>query len=302
MMFRGIAEFAMQGRWQAAVATALLSVAAALLPPVAYLASGVISLTTLRMGPSEGAKVVTATLILFTLLAGLLLGNPWLVGLILLSSWLPVFLVTLALGYTRSLSTSVLAAAGLGVITVVLMHVFIADPATWWQQQLAPIFQTLSEQANWQLNDAQTAAMIAKVSLWMSGIIAAGITTNALLGLLIGRSWQSKLYNQGAFATEFRQLSLGKVPAAMTAVIMAISLTPVSTSLSILTDCLFVLLVVFTLQGLAVVHAIVHDKQKSKAWLVAIYVMLALMMPQLMIILATLGVLDQWFNFRKLTK
>lgn len=298
-MLRGIADFAMKGRWQAAVATALLSVSAVMLPPLNYLASGVIALTTLRMGPREGAKVVTATLLVFLLLAALLLGQLWVAGMLLMSSWLPVFLATLALGYSRSLATAVLACSGLGIVTVLLLHLLVPDLTEWWRGLIAPFMTTLSEQPGWQLDQTQTADLTGNLAAMMTGLVAAGVSFNALVGLVIGRAWQSQLFNPGAFATEFRELSLGRPAAVVTAVLMALTLTSVSESLTLLVDCLPALLVAFGIQGVAIVHAIVYQAQKSKAWLVTMYVLLVIMLPQMVMMLATLGVLDQWFDFRK---
>jgi len=53
------------------------------------------------------------------------------------------------------------------------------------------------------------------------------------------------------------------------------------------------------LQGLAIVHAVVRQQQKHKFWLIAVYVLLVVMMPQMVVLLATVGVLEQWMNFRK---
>lgn len=298
-MLRGIADFAMQGRWRAAMTTAILSVAAMLLPPLNYLASGVIALTTLRMGPREGAKVVTATVIVFALLAGLLLNQVWVAGLLLLTSWLPVFLITLALGYTRSLSVSILAGAGLGLITVLLFHAFIPDLTAWWEQLITPFMTTLAAQPGWAQNATETAALTTTLASMMTGFIAAGVSFNAVIGLMIGRSWQASLYTPGAFGEEFRQLRLGMTPAIVTAVIMGVSLTSLSDVLPLLADFLPVMIVVFALQGLAVVHALMFHKKKRKFWLVTMYILLVIMLPQMAMILATAGVLDQWFNFRK---
>lgn len=298
-MLRGIADFAMQGRWQAGVAAALLSAIAMMLPPLNYLASGVIALTTLRMGPSEGAKVVTATLVVFMLLAWLLLGQLWVAGLILLTSWLPVFLATLALGYSRSLATALLASSGLGIVTVLLLHLLVPDLTGWWRGMIEPFMASLSEQPGWQLGQDETAQMTDNLAAMMTGLIAAGVSFNAVIGLLIGRAWQSQLFEPGAFGSEFRELQLGRPAAIVTAVLMGLTLTPLSDSLTLLADCLPVMLVAFGIQGLAIVHAIVKLRQKSKAWLVAMYVLLVLMLPQMVMMLATLGVLDQWFNFRK---
>ena len=60
-----------------------------------------------------------------------------------------------------------------------------------------------------------------------------------------------------------------------------------------------ILLVLFAVQGVAVTHAIVRLQQRHKAWLVVMYVLLLIMMPQMAVLLALIGVLDQWFNFRQ---
>ncbi|WP_417535246.1 DUF2232 domain-containing protein [Methylophaga sp.] len=298
MLFKAIASYAMQGRWKAAATTAVLSALAIIFPPLNYLSSGVISLTTLRMGPREGVRVILATLAVFALLAGFLVGQLWVAGLVLLTSWLPVYLVTLVLGYTRSFALSLLTASGLGILVVLLMHVFIPDTASWWQQMLRPFIDNLSQQPSWQLNAAQTEQVSIRLSGLMTGLVAAGVCLNAILGIIIGRAWQSQLYNPGAFGTEFKQLRLGKAPAVFTAVLMALALTTFGRYVPWLMDCLPVMLVVFGIQGLAIVHAIVTIKQKSKAWLIIIYVLLVIMLPQMVMILASLGVIDQWFNLR----
>jgi hypothetical protein len=298
-MFKGIAEFAMLGRWHAAAMTALLSVVALVMPPINYLASGVISLTTLRMGPSEGAKVVTATIVVFALLAGFM-GKLWVVGILLLIAWLPVFLVTLALGYTRSLAIGLMAASAVGVVGVVLMHLFIGVPAEWWFEKILPIIKIVGEQNEWSATQIQKIAT--QMAVWMTGIVAAGISLNAVLGLLIGRAWQSKLYQPGEFGREFRQLQLGKLAAVIALVPIILSFTPLAQTLSMIVDCMFVALLLFTIQGLSVIHAWVNARNKGRFLLIITYVLLVILMAQMMMILTIIGVLDQWFDFRKLSK
>jgi hypothetical protein len=299
-MFKGIANFAMQGRWSAALATAALSLLAIIVPPLSYLASGVIVLTTLRMGPKEGLLVVVASLAVFTGFAVLLLGNFVISVGLLLSGLLPIYLVTLVLGFTRSLSLSVLASAGLGLLVVLVMHLVLSEPALWWQQMLQPFVEMLQQQPGWQASQQQTAAVLASIASLMTGFIGAGITLNALFGLFIGRSWQSKLYNPGGFADEFVNLQLGKPAALLTVALIAISLLPIKSSLPVLVDCLPVMLVIFVIQGLAIVHRRLRQRQKTKLVVVAYVVLAVLMfiMPPLAIVLAMIGVLEQWRNFR----
>lgn len=292
----------MRGRWQAALTASVLSLAALLLPPLNYLASGVIALATLRNGPREGAGVLLATLIIVAVAAGLMSGLFWLAAILMLASWLPVYLVTLVLGYTRSMSYALLASAGLGIVTVVGFYLAIGDPAQWWQQMLQPFMSALQEQSGWQLSDTETETVFTELSVLMTGVMAAGVVFNAIVGLLLGRAWQSALFDQGAFGREFASLTLGKPAALVTTLLMAVAITPLADSVALLVDILPLALVIFAFQGLAVAHSIVRSRNKSVVWLVVIYALLVFMLPQMLILLATLGVLEQWFNFRRQTQ
>jgi hypothetical protein len=217
----------------------------------------------------------------------------------LLSSWLPVFIAVLVLGYTRSLAAGIVAAVGLGLTFVLAMHAFVAEPAIWWQQTLQPLMDALQQQPGWTTSQSDTQAMITDLAGMMTGVAAAGVTLNVILGLIIGRAWQAMLYNPGGFADEFQQLKLGKKFAAIAVALMVISVLPVSEQLSLLVDCLPAILIAFAMQGLAIVHAMIKQRQKPGFWLVIVYLLLVIMMPQMVVILATTGVLEQWMNFRR---
>lgn len=296
-MLRGIAVFSMRGRWQAAIAIALLSSAALMIPLLSYLASGVIALSTLRMGPKEGIKILLAAMVIFIMMAGLLLNELFIPVLFLLSAWLPVFVITLVLGYSRSLAVSIIVAAGFGLLLVTGLYLALPEPAQWWQELLKPLTEALIQQPGWTAEQAQ--AVMADLAGMMSGVLAAGLSMNLILGLLLGRSWQASLYNPGGFADEFQQLHLGKMPAVLTSLLFVIAVLPIGSEASYLRECLLVMLVVFSLQGIAVVHAIVKQQQKHKAWLIIMYVLLLIMMPQMVVFLAMIGVLEQWFNYRQ---
>ena len=297
-MLTGLANFSMQGRWQAAMVIAAMSLMALAIPPVSYLASGIIALGTLRAGPKEGITVVAIATIVFAIAATFLLNQPHITGLFLISSWLPVYGVTLILGYTRSLAVSLLVTAGIGLLLVVGAYIVLPDPAAWWLQMMGPFVEMLQAQPDWQLEQAETESFVAALSSMMTGLIFAGLFTNVVLGLLLGRAWQADLYNQGGFAEEFQQLQLGKGPAIITVAVALSALLP-GAGFAIMQDCLPVLLVLFAVQGVAVVHAVVRLQQKHKAWLIVMYILLLIMMPQMVFLLALIGVLEQWFNFRQ---
>lgn len=297
-MLHTIAVFSMRGALYAAGIIALFSLAALVLPPLNYIASGIIALYTLRMGPKDGIKVIALTTVMVTLVTMLFLNKGFISIVFLISSWLPLLAASLILGYTRSLAASILTAGGIGILFVVGIYLFVPDPALWWRELMAPLWDVISQQDGWQLSTKETQEMVVALSTMMTGLIAASLTINVIVGLLIGRALQAKLYNPGGFASEFQQLSLGKPAAILTMGLMAITILPLGTELAFLRECLPAVLVVFALQGLSVVHAIVKNQQKSIFWLVAIYAMLILLMLQMVVILAVIGILEQWFNFR----
>jgi hypothetical protein len=250
------------------------------------------------MGPKDGIKVIAFSTVMLTVVTMLFSDKAFISGVFLLSSWLPVLVASLVLGFTRSLAASLLAAAGLGLLFVTGIYLFLPEPALWWQALMTPFWDMVSQQPGWQLDLKETQEMVALLSTMMTGLVAASLTINIIVGLLIGRALQAKLYNPGGFAGEFQKLSLGKPAAVLTVGLMAITILPLGNELAFLRECLPVVLAVFALQGLSVVHAIVNNQQKSTFWLVAIYALLIMILPQMVVILAVIGILEQWFNFR----
>lgn len=298
-MLRSMAGFAMKGLWQSASVVALLSLGALLLPPLSYLASGVIVLATLRIGPVEGAKVLAAALLVAIIAAALIFKQYNLALIMFATSWLPVYGITLVLGYSRSMATSLIASAVLGIAVVWAIHLLIEEPAVWWLGMLAPVMELLQGTAGWQLDQEQTQALFSEIAKLMTGLMAAAVTLNIVIGLLIGRAWQASLYDPGAFGKEFCQIRLGKPAALLTTALLLVALVNLPAGMQIIIDCLPVLLLVFALQGIAISHALVRQRNKSNFWLIAMYVLLVFMLPQMVLLLAMLGVIEQWVNFRK---
>ena len=297
-MLRDLVVFTMQGRWQSAIIIATMSLLALMLPPVSYLASGIIALCTLRAGPKEGITVLLIATSVFALAAMLLMNQPLLAGVFLMSNWLPVYGISLMLGYTRSLSMSLLVTTGIGILLVVGTYIVLPSPAEWWLQMMMPMVEMLEAQPGWKLSQTETQSFVSALSRVMTGLLVAGLFANIVLGLLLGRAWQAELYSPESFAKEFQQLRLGKVAATVMAVTTVTALL-VSSSVPLLQDFIPILIVLFVVQGLAVTHAIVRLQQRHKAWLIVMYILLLIMTSQMAVLLALIGVLEQWFNFRQ---
>ena len=128
----------------------------------------------------------------------------------------------------------------------------------------------------------------------MTGIVVAWFVLSSVLSLLLARWWQAMLYNPGGFRKEFYQLRLGKTMAMIALALMLISLLPLDKVAAISKDIVIVLVLLYMLQGLAVVHASVAARRVSPGWLVALYFVLMLVP----MVVAVAGLLDTWVELR----
>ena len=106
------------------------------------------------------------------------------------------------------------------------------------------------------------------------------------------------LFNPGGFRDEFYQLQLGKVAALVSLALMAVSLVPLGELAHAAGEMMIVVLSLYMIQGFALAHAIVAKRKMHVAWLVALYVIPFILLPQLIAAIAILGLIDSWANFR----
>jgi hypothetical protein len=197
---------------------------------------------------------------------------------------------------SRSLAWSTQAALLLGVLAVLVQYVGLSDPAAFWQQQLEPMAQRFVDAGVF--NQAQSVDAIKQLSGMMCGIVAAGFVLQLLLSLYLARWWQALLYNPGGFGVEFRQLRVHKVVGILGLAVSAVWLIPGLRIPGVLICIGAVLLTVFLLQGLAVAHGVFAGMKSPRRWLFGIYLLLVLFLPQVAVVLITVGLLDVWLDFR----
>lgn len=298
-----LAAFAMSARWRAtaiaAVSAALAVLAPPLSSPLAYLGTAVLGLVTLRLGGLEGLRVLAGGLAALAVL-GLPAGGvsvPLVVSAALL--WLPMWPLALLLRVSRSLALTLQVAAVSGVLLVVIAHAALGDPEQWWlprlQAALGPAFKQ---------HGLDAARYVPELARWMTAMSVAALVFGVMLSLLLARGWQAGLYNPGGFGAEFRALRLGRRFALATALIGAVAALPTLGAVAtIAADALLALLLVYLLQGLALVHALVHTRvvrpPARRGWLGAVYVVLLLAAPQIVPLLAMMGWVDAWVDMRK---
>jgi hypothetical protein len=131
---------------------------------------------------------------------------------------------------------------------------------------------------------------------WMTGAFALGLMLQTLLGLFLGRWWQGQLYNPGGFGTDFRTLRLHPVSGLLGLLLVAfVGFLP---GPGLAPDLLLVLTPLWLFQGLAVIHGLFAERGARPAWLVGVYVLLILFMPQTLMLVACLGLVDTWADLR----
>ena len=298
---RALGGYILLGRMQAITAISLLTVISLFFTPLSYLLSGVpVGLIILRQGPAYAMQVLLACLILVVLFAALIGVKPIVAFAFVLAIWAPIVLCCSVLRFTQSQGWLVIVAGTIATVYILLMHWLIADvPAMWlqWmesQQWMEALFNNVFPDANVE----QYQKFLVSAAPATNAIMASNIAISLIITTFLSRWWQSTLFNPGGFRTEFYALRL---PSA----IIFLSLTGIILLLisggqqgSSGLDILVVVIYLYLFQGLASVHRIVAARSMPQAWLVAMYILLLLFMPQAVLIVATLGLVDSWINRR----
>lgn len=296
---KALATFILRGPSQAILAAVATAVLAMLLPPLSVISGATVALVTLRSGPRPGAMVMLGSTAFVALMAYLSLGNvlPGVVFLALL--WLPLWILGWVLRETRSLALATAAAGMLGIVGVIVVYAIVGDVSAWWQQVLMTMFKPAMEAGGPLAGSAEVEPILANLSKIMTGVAAAGMSLNALMCLYLARAWQAQLYNPGGFREEFYALRLGQGLAMVSLIFIALSLLPLGVVGHMAGEIVIVILSLYVLQGLAVLHAIVDQRKLHKAWLVVLYLVMLFVLPQLMVLVAVMGLIDTWADFRR---
>jgi hypothetical protein len=286
----------MQGISQAVMVTTVLAMLSLLLPLIVLFSGACVGLVCLRQGLKAGAMTVAGATLATGLLMTLIFGTPQLVLVFLLLPWIPVGLLAWLLRGSRSLSLATHAGLGFGLLAMVAQVLSYGDPSEFWGEKLHQMTQWFVEVGLFE--QALSAEDIAQLAPLMCGVIAATYLLQLLFSLYLARWLQALLYNPGGFTAEFRQLRLHWLLGLLGGVALGLWLIP-GIALPAWLNCLgLVVLSPFILQGLAVAHGVLGSMPGSQRWLLTTYILLLLFLPQMTMVLITIGLLDVWMDFR----
>lgn len=259
----------MRGRFQAA----LVATIAAATPMFFWLGAAAVVLVTLRKGWLEGINLTLWAALPAT--AWLVMqGNP--ISLVVL---LIAFAMAAVLRNTVSWVPTLMTGVVMGLGLYWLMPQFVtelSDPDV--LKQLAP---------NAGFDDEQ----IDIFGRLLTGLWSTAYLLVAVLSLILGRWWQSQLFNPGGFAEEFRQLIF---PPTVAVAIVVIAQFGGNLHPALIGWAPIVSLPLF-FAGIALAHGVVNIKKLGSQWLVLMYLLVFLVGPYLALV-------DSLMNFRRRLK
>lgn len=286
-----LANALMQSPMRAMLGCFALGAATLVLSPIGLLSGAAIALVVLAAGLHAGLRAFAASaaggLLLSVVLATT---DSWLLAIV--EFWLPALVFAVLLAKTRSLSQMLQSVTLLVLIGVTIVYAWLDSPAHAWLEMLRVMVQELGDNV---LDVKAEALLLEQMPKVLTMLVAMGLWVVWISMILIARWWQARLYQTVDLADEFQRVQLGNAFAV--ALGLAFAVTLFMPEFSWLQDVLGVLLVAFMVQGLALLHFWAKAKQVHKGWLIAIYVLLAVL-PNMMVMVASLGWMENWLNWR----
>lgn len=273
------------------IAASCLALLSLKYPPVSVVSSASVALVTLRRGGSEGLYVLGCAALAAGMMGFFIVGNFQFALAYVMVLWLPVWLISIVLREGRYLSLSVEIAVLLGILGVIAVHSFMADPTATWKQILIQMALPTAPLGN-------TQRTIEMLSHYMTGIVAAGSVVGLVLGLFLGRGWQAMLYNPGGFRQEFLSLTTRPRYTIGTLLVIGIALANMGVISVIARNISIVLITHYAFIGTAILHMLLSTKKQGRYLVPGLYIVMVLI-PHTLLIIALVGLTDILLNLRK---
>lgn len=300
-----LARLIAAGPGQAVLVIALCTALSFLAPPLtsilAYGGAAALALYSLHAGARAGAVALLGAAAVTGVLTQLLLHQGLAVVVTSLLLWIPVWLAAVVLRGTGSLAMAMLTLTGLALSLVTLIFLLLGDPGPWWVARLGSLADAVAAHPELGVDRTDLAQFIETVAPLMTGTMAAGLSFAALTCVILGRWWQALLVNPGGLRKDFYALRLGRVVSLVGIAMVAVATLKVGVLSSLALQWSLIAMVPFLFVGLAVVHASLANLKAAKGWLIALYVLMSLL-PQVLLMVVLVGVLDPWLELRRRTE
>lgn len=276
---KSLAEFVMRGRFQALI----VAIVGAGTELFFWVSGAVIALVTLRKGQSQGAMILIWALLPAAALA-------WLKFPSALLSLLVCYTMACALRASMSWQYTLILGAIAALLMATVLSVLFDGYLLSIIEVVKPVLEKLTDQPSQQQSWPEFITALGPVDL--AGSFAGGASLFAVLSLALGRYWQASLYNPGGFGEEFRAIRF--TPAAALSMALAAAALIASGSLLVWS---WVVLLPLLVAGIALVHSLLYQPERSNAVMVVFYVVLIIVDP-LKQLVCVLAIVDSIFDLR----
>ncbi len=289
-----LAKFILKGPSQAALVAAAMAILGLAIPPAAWLSAAAIVLVTLVNGPKSGLMTTALSSLGAGIFAYLIFGSPQVALVFVLLAWLPAWIIASILRQTVSLAYSLQVLTVISLLAVVLIYQLAPNIGEHWREPLDIMVAQLAEQSE-DFNLAELKRTEDWIITFLPGLFVSSVMFGTMLSLFLARWWQAALYNPGGFGKEFQSMNLGKFSAlcAMAILLIAMAVGNVF-SVALVT----VVSVLYSVQALSLLHAVIKIRQVNTAWLFAIYLAM-FFIPQVLLLLILLSFADPWLDIRR---
>jgi len=289
---KALARLIMSGLNQAAMVAAVSLILSVILTPLSWISGAAIALVSLHLGAQRGLQTMALAGIAVLAFSWFALGSPLPMMSFMVLFWLPVWVSAVVLRRSVSLALALQVITGFGVMILLMLQLVFPEMLQQLGAELAKSIEQVMQQSQADMTAVQPG--IELIQRYLAGILASGLMLTILVSLLLGRYWQSALYNPGGLKQEFHQLRLGKVLGGISLLMMLVASLLQSDTITMVA---LVLVVVYMIEGTALVHALLEIRQINRRWLYAFYITM-FFIPHVAVLLVVFGLLDAWLDFR----
>ncbi len=292
-MLKSFANFIISGKLPAFTVVFGFLVFALAFPLSAVVSGAALVLITLHANPRNSLLIVLANVIALAICSSLFIGNAAIGAVTAMAQLAPGFILATLLYSTRSLSLAMQAAALLGAIIFILAGLTFPEAPAFWQSALSPILTPILEARNY--SQENIGLLISQMANYMTGLLIASIVLVQSTILLLGYKLYCLANESTQFEQEFKQMRLGKVLAILA---LICGLWALATQSVFAAQLCLILIILFLLQGMAVIHTYCGTMTKGKLWLIIAY-LLVIFIPQAIVIVILLGLVETFFRLRQ---
>jgi len=295
---QAIAAFVLRGRNQAILSIIGFATLALFFTPFGLFSAASVGLVTLVHGAKQGL-LITVIASVFMLVISSFTGQTVLGLEYVAFYWLPVWFLAQVLSKNNSLSLAIIVAMIMGMIAAIVLAFLYNTYEAQWNKIILDNLLPAFEKSKVAMSQEEIRQLLIDIGRWVAQFGAAYWVLSMCASLFIARWWQGLLYHPGGFGQEFRALRFGMLVAVAGMAIVTITFVLSGGLLAqIFISLSAIVVIVFMLQGLAIAHHIVAIRKLKIAWLYILYLAMMFLMPYELLLIALIGLSDNWVNYR----